>query len=179
MHISKSYFPTLFVGLLCTLFSTLDSYAQPRVEYTYDNAGNRTQRQIVLEMPKENDSILVAEIGNPDFLEEIIEPSQDTLSDPFAEREDENSLTEKMGDLNVKLFPNPSSERVNLHVDYQGTTPEPITLTLCDLNGRLLQTKQIQGTQYIINLQPYQRGNYILKLTTESGISKEIRIVKQ
>jgi len=69
----------------------------------------------------------------------------------------------------ISFYPNPVTD--GFHVN--GLT-EPSLLTLTDLNGTVLLTKQITGNEYI-SISAFPQGLYIVKLiTSESVIEKKI-----
>jgi hypothetical protein len=71
----------------------------------------------------------------------------------------------------IKLFPNPTSSHINLEVLFKMYSEVNITIT--DMNGRILEERNIEGT-YItqhFNLDSFSDGLYILRISTESGIT--------
>jgi hypothetical protein len=85
---------------------------------------------------------------------------------------DENDLT------NIKLFPNPTKDKLTISVD--GET-EPLTLIVEDLNGRVIDNylNLISGKgSYEIDLTNYYTGIYIIRLEN-SKTKQSHRIIKQ
>jgi len=85
---------------------------------------------------------------------------------------DENDLT------NIKLFPNPTKDKLTISVD--GET-EPLTLIVEDLNGRVIDNYRnlISGKgSYEIDLTNYDTGIYIIRLEN-SKTKQSHRIIKQ
>lgn len=84
------------------------------------------------------------------------------------------------GVTNLKLFPNPISEKVNLN--YTLEKQENVSITLYSLDGKLLQTlfegnqnAGYQGNQFVID-QP--TGFYLIQIKTDEG-QKTMRVLKQ
>lgn len=75
-------------------------------------------------------------------------------------------------DLNITLYPNPTSSFVNL--DFNISEADNITLALYDINGRLIKTidegqKTIGTYSYQIDLSQQELGIYFLTLKTSKG----------
>jgi len=64
-------------------------------------------------------------------------------------------------DLDVKVFPNPTSDFVVVHLI---PTTINAVLSLYDFSGKLLQQHLITGSETCVNLSSYTCGTYILKL---------------
>jgi hypothetical protein len=161
----KLFLMKILTTLIITLF-VAGATAQTAVEYTYDAAGNRIQRKvIVVKSPEQvNDSLL-----NIPFLEEV----------SVAEVEGLASVSEHLGNMRVSLHPNPSSDFIYITIAFSDMEKESVQLQLYDLNGRLLQNKTLTELNYTMNLLPYAPGSYVLKLTSRSGVAKEIRVLRQ
>jgi hypothetical protein len=71
----------------------------------------------------------------------------------------------------IKLFPNPTSSHINLEVLFK--IYSEVNITIMDMNGRVLKERNLEGT-YItqhFNLDSFSDGLYILRISTESGIT--------
>jgi hypothetical protein len=71
----------------------------------------------------------------------------------------------------VKVFPNPTSEL--LIVEFLAVQSNHTSISLCDLNGRILQEKSIKtvGTQQeIFGISQYSAGNYFLKINIDKVV---------
>jgi hypothetical protein len=77
---------------------------------------------------------------------------------------DENNIS----DINITVFPNPTSEILNISL---ANNQKDLQLELFDINGKLLQTQQINATQNManINMSEYARANYLLRLYAADG----------
>jgi hypothetical protein len=90
------------------------------------------------------------------------------LDDIHAWKEDPVSVNELTADLQVKVYPNPTAEIVNVT-----TAAELIQLELLSLNGDFLMTSKSSS----LNLSHCPVGVYFLKVVTEEGIVVK-RIIK-
>ena len=71
---------------------------------------------------------------------------------------------------NLSIYPNPAHECVNLN-----NLPVGATLTLADLQGRIILTQTIQNTQMTIPVNAYAKGMYLLRITDgTSTVAKKI-----
>ena len=109
----RTFKRTTVLSLLSVLFlcTSLNVCAQQRIRYTYDEAGNRTKREIVLSSTR---SVSENEEETPDMYEE------------------------KLRETKVTIYPNPTKGM--LRVDISGVdTFKDARISLYDLNGKLLQ----------------------------------------
>jgi hypothetical protein len=139
-------------------FLTVNVSAQPEVEYTYDNAGNRIQRNIIV-------------VGG------MVQNNGDgTMQQSLEERlhiEDE-------GDILFNLYPNPTYADVDITIDYQNVPQQTVTMALYDVSGKLLENKQVSELRHHISLQNYPVGIYYLRIASlENKTMKEIKIVRR
>jgi hypothetical protein len=83
--------------------------------------------------------------------------------------------------INFNLYPNPLSNKINIHFDINSKTH--VDIKIYNLNGKeiiKLTNKKYEPGKYIINknLNQLKNGNYILKFKTKSGIEINRKIVK-
>ncbi len=78
--------------------------------------------------------------------------------------------------ISVTIFPNPTSEDINLVVDkYEG-----VTFSLYDVVGKLLTKQTLTATNTNINISTYSKGVYLLKLSQKDNNKiKTYRIIKK
>ncbi len=146
--------------LLTTLGFTLS--AQPVIfAYSYDEAGNRIQRQVV--------PLRVASPGN-------------TEADQAATREEDllNELTDPLSEaLSISLYPNPAQEVVKINFSQNVELGE---LRVVDSKGKLYYRQRAKGSWLagqplevpFANLKP---GNYFI-LVNVNGETKQYQIIK-
>jgi len=85
---------------------------------------------------------------------------------------------EEMKQLTLKLFPNPTSNEINLTVDGHSGA---ISYSLLNIAGKVIidQSTTVQGsTNILIDMTKYETGVYFLKVNT-SGNQRTMKIVKR
>jgi len=132
----------------------LDVFGQQQVEYIYDSAGNRTQRNVITITTRST----LTESEQFDFSE--IQKYEDFL-----------------GDRKVVIYPNPT--RGILQIEFQGYGfMYDARLLLYNMQGRLLLQENNVEQSSTLDLTPYPSGIYILHLI--EGVSrKEWKIIKE
>lgn len=61
----------------------------------------------------------------------------------------------------LNIFPNPTSDFIQISFSENfGQT----TYSISDLNGRILESKQFEGNQHIVNLKNYSKGVYLIEI---------------
>lgn len=65
--------------------------------------------------------------------------------------------------FNLNVFPNPTSERVNLEIKSNSNEKEIGELILYDLNGKILMKKNIHSDTYSLDLSNFPSGTYIIR----------------
>lgn len=145
------------VIIVCVLPWTFCS-AQPEVEYTYDNAGNRIQRNIII-------------VGG------MVQNNGDEVAQQSLE---EQLHIEDEGDIVFNLYPNPTYADVDITIDYQNVPQQTVTMALYDVNGKLLEDKKVNELRHHISLQNYPVGIYYLRISSlENKTMKEIKILRK
>lgn len=74
----------------------------------------------------------------------------------------------------TRLVPNPASGRVR--IERGDSTPD--TLTLTDMQGRIVQQRMISGTDHMIDLTGLKPGVYLVRIATANGV-ETLRLVKE
>lgn len=81
-------------------------------------------------------------------------------------------------DCNV--YPNPTATDLNVNIQWKN--PQPFKVTIYDLNGRMMSTKdyeQATQSQILIHTQDFATGTYFLKIIAEEGqMTKQFQILK-
>jgi len=126
--------------------------------FTYDAAGNRITRTIVL---------------RPVSLQNI-QPMNMDEEDWWR---DENPFSDVIDEFQVHIHPNPTHGRLMVEIDMEGRSIESIQLMVVAQNGVLLLRKQTTSAIIPIDLVGFPRGNYTLHITI-NGISQHYKIVK-
>lgn len=147
---------------LYILFLVLGMFAQaygqviPIRVYEYDAAGNRIVRK-VLELPV------------PDNM------YNNTESDSVC-HVDSVYYIDNVQDYTIKIYPNPTSSLI--YVDIEGDNADKnATLSVYNISGSLLHTKQITGNSTIVDLSNYPVGAYlvIMQLKNEKTTWKVLK----
>ncbi|MCG8578759.1 MAG: DNRLRE domain-containing protein [Bacteroidales bacterium] len=127
------------------------------VEYTYDNAGNRLDRQVVIFRSLKQAS-------------RNFEPiEQHSVS--------EADIKGSLEDSNVTLYPNPTHDQLNMRFDKVLNTP--VTYILTDLTGvPKLQGEMTEGTLKTLRLGELPPGVYLLRLQ-QGSTSVSYKIIKK
>lgn len=120
------------------------------VVFEYDNAGNRTLRQIKVEKVEKSDTL-------------------NTTDSLFARLP--NQPIE-----GVRVYPNPASETVN--IEFTNLPEAKAEFVLRDLHGRLLEQGNIQHTLTPLDVKHLTKGTYLL-LITAGDKNEKFKIVKQ
>lgn len=79
--------------------------------------------------------------------------------------------------LEFSVFPNPSTEFVSLKI--QNYKVEKLSYELYDVNGKLLESNQIQSSETKIVMTKYIRSAYFLKIRDNKAAVKEFKIIKK
>jgi hypothetical protein len=87
----------------------------------------------------------------------------------------ETSVENIKDKLNVSVFPNPTSQFVN--IKYEGQLP--IKSKILSLNGTVLSVSEIKDQNSQLDFSNKANGIYIVEITDKSGKSNTYRIVKQ
>lgn len=145
---------TLFIGVVC----------QAQVTYSYDDSGNRGSRYIPLKSAEiESDSLLA---------------NEDVISDEIMAIEFEDpALQEEIGELEVKLYPNPTKGAVYINLNQLPGNETPI-IEVWSPNGALIEKDKIKGLTTRINLWGKPGGVYIIK-SVINGTPHSWKIIKE
>ncbi len=125
--------------LSCLIFWAALSFAQDRIGYTYDAAGNRVRREIVLAVPLARASQGELAAGN----RKITDVIQNHAVKIFADAAE--------GILNVSILGLQSTDRCSLVV--------------CTHQGIMLLTERIRGEGATVNISRQPAGVYLLRIT--------------
>jgi hypothetical protein len=149
---------------LLLFFNTVLVISQT-IHYDYDDSGNRVERYIVLSKGNSSDNEKLP------FVEDTNSSRKDSVNNKSDEFED------KLGELTVKIFPNPTHG--SLSVEINGLGPdETIDYQVFSKTGMLLATKQKLGYQFNVEMENYPAGLYILNLMIK-GKTSQWKILKE
>jgi hypothetical protein len=77
------------------------------------------------------------------------------------------------------IYPNPADD--NVTVDFSESDARNVTISLLDLSGRQLETRQINGNdqrRISLNVSEYAAGMYLLQIMQDGLVSSEKLIVR-
>ena len=78
------------------------------------------------------------------------------------------SIEETLADIRVNLYPNPTSEFLNIEL---GNNEKDINLQLFDMSGKLVHKDVINAydTKYVLPMQSVSTGKYLIQMQSEDG----------
>jgi hypothetical protein len=81
-------------------------------------------------------------------------------------------------DLNINLsaFPNPTFDNLTLKVESAST--KNLSYSLFDMNGKLLATQKLEGTETKISMNNYAAATYFIKIIENNNTIKTFKIIK-
>lgn len=143
----------LWVGMLLLLqfIAIGKGYAQTgRVDYTYDQAGNRTGRIVIYE--------------------QLRSKRNNTPTDSVV-------VKDQLEGLDLKFYPNPTKGM--LRVDINGSEADSeLNMVIYDAQGRIILNSKANEGSNTLNLTRYAAGWYILQIQA-GGNKREYKIIKE
>ncbi|HRI58582.1 MAG TPA: T9SS type A sorting domain-containing protein [Saprospiraceae bacterium] len=112
----------------------LPSVAQPKIKFSYDNAGNRIKREMTT----------------------MFAGGGDDRSDESPEQKPESTLSVNQ----VNVYPNPAQDWLNISL--KDPVGEPLSVELFDQNGRLVRQAQLSGELVSLDVSDQPAGFYAL-----------------
>jgi len=133
-------------------------------EYEYDEAGNRIVRKVlIIQSPQQKSMDWQSETEDLDELEDI-----DELEEFYVD---------KVGNISLKIFPNPTTSIVRLEIMSELDEVDG-TVTLYNLSGARIGSQQIRSYRTEIDLNSYSTGTYLATIRI-NGKASYWKIVKQ
>ncbi|HRR04188.1 MAG TPA: T9SS type A sorting domain-containing protein, partial [Bacteroidales bacterium] len=81
--------------------------------------------------------------------------------------------------INFTLYPNPTTNFVNLRVENDNFSFSDINYRLFDVFGKLIKTEKIADIDTKIDLSPLPAGFYFIQLSQSQQIITTAKIIKQ
>ena len=131
---------------------------QLKREYDYDNAGNRIVRKVVT---------ITSQKSSPGH----------KSANSQSEAGDEEFYEDKVGDISLKIFPNPTTSVVVLQIEGKQDEVDG-TVMLYDLSGAKIGEQRITSYRTEVNMSSYPTGAYLATVMINGKVSYW-KIVKQ
>lgn len=81
--------------------------------------------------------------------------------------------------LSVSAYPIPTTDILQLEIEVSAKVGiQSLTYQLFDMNGKLLQTKELTGIQTQVDLSAYPSSTYFIRIVTKNKSIKEFKIIK-
>ena len=170
----KTSFLTIILGLLF-----LQNFAQNKIEFTYDAAGNRINRQFVpglvrkdttvKTLPQSMDSLLITGLDLP---EDTITKQTTTLTE-----EKEQVFKTWIGEQNVAIYPNPTQGYLTIGLKNFDEV-KSCSVEIVDMNGRVVYQSSTAQRVYSVDLSNRATGNYYINLRV-NGLLGSFVVMKQ
>lgn len=126
------------------------TFAQNDVQYTYDAAGNRIQREAI--------STWITTNNTP----------QEAPEDEFN------------ANISISAHPNPTNDDVYIAVTFEGIEEQAVTMYLYDVSGKLLLSSDGKSANHRFDLSSLPRGIYLVHVISHDGkVMKEAKVVRE
>ncbi len=129
-------------------FCSTGAFCQTTLHYTYDAAGNRTERTINL-----GD-------GKSGIMDESITRQQEIIKD------------DTFLPSTILIYPNPTDGLLQIEIIESGDGDPDFALVLTDINGTQILRKKKESFRTIIDLSDQPAGFYILNITLGTVASR-------
>jgi YD repeat-containing protein len=143
--------------MMFLVLTSLRSYSQTTIHYSYDAAGNRTERTIYLSEGKSK--------GSESFKDDKKEVKEVIEDDTFKPQ-------------TVKIYPNPTQGLLEIEVPEDSENNFEIQIIVTDINGRVIVNKSKEPLRTTIDLSNQPGGFYTLTLK-KGQISSKWKIIKK
>jgi hypothetical protein len=154
--------------------------------YEYDAAGNRTLRKVLDMSPQPSppsapqDSVFVTsdERDSRDPLPQTAYLSPQTDRWLSEAETTTNFYVEKIAQVEIKIYPNPTTEKITFEIAGWVETHCNASLQLFTMNGQLLQNHPVHSVTTEVSLAGLAKGAYILKVQINDR-TEDWKIIKQ
>ena len=178
---------TLYNFLILTLALLIQSNAVAQtgsLEYTYDLAGNRIMRKIILlyKTPQTNDTT-----HNTPNDSTIMATNANNNADELQHTDsnaNNNGVTggagryiDNIGEQKIVIFPNPTSGSLQVKITPFNTNTST-EISVYDLQSHLLLKEPCNNELSIVDLSKYAKGSYILRIRIGDK-QREWKVVKE
>ena len=150
------------------------------VSYAVDVPYNTTNITITATANNPNvtiagDGLKELAIGENPFTITVTEEDSETTLDYMVtvNRETETNIISNGNNLDVKIYPNPTSGKFTVH------TPDGLFISIYDVEGQKIEDKNISDEYTNFDIKEYSAGVYLLKIIAKFGQSTTKKIVKE
>jgi hypothetical protein len=141
---------TKYILLLLMIFFSTVSFAQNKIQFSYDDAGNRIKREIIL--------------GK----------SSEVSFDTTSALEPDTDWLDKM---KITIYPNPTQGKLTIYIT--NLTPGAVgEITIQNMEGKCLQQPEPLKSTNLLDLSAFPPGIYILRIRSAQKTC-EWKIVKE
>lgn len=142
----------MLLFVLCTISLLPISTFSQQVKFSYDAAGNRTQRI------------------------KVYKSSQASVADTIVNEKTEQNKEVSFNSLTFKVFPNPTIDNVTIKCEGWSQTDD-VEIILLSVKGDILQQFSLTNNSSPIDLSMYPKGLYLLRVTIANH-TEQWKIVK-
>ena len=141
--------------------------AQDYIEYSYDAAGNRTERRLISSEPDRDN-------GNT------------SNTDQYAEQEDatehkdattKSALTSGTH-TGASIYPNPTTSFVDIDLGSLYASDVAQTFEVIDFNGKVVQRFEISSQSSTLKLDGYRSGIYYIHFKNDGILQESWKVIK-
>ena len=147
----------VFINLLTA--ATLFSQAISHVEFAYDDAGNRTTRQVIY------------------LKSTVADSTQQLKKTAFQQQTDSVAYKSTLGSREVSIFPNPTQGLFTIAMEIQ-EDDSPVKLELFSLAGKSILQQTIRQPKTMVDLRSHPAGTYILTISLV-GNQRSWKVIKE
>jgi len=156
--------------------------SMPTLVYSYDNAGNRTRRQITIpnKSLQQNDTLqppandTMASVVNIDSTAYNQDQEDET---GISDTNGTSQYTDMLGEQQIVIYPNPTTGRLQVKITPFNTDIHT-EIAVYDLQGRLMLEKSCTSELTMVDFSKFTTASYILKVRIGDKQS-EWKILKQ
>jgi len=167
--------------ILTLLFIVLagSTIAQDKIEFTYDAAGNRTNRQLVPGLVKKDTTIKTLPVSMDSLLITSMDTPEDTSVKPDASpnKEQEKVFKTWIGEQNIAIYPNPTQGYLTVGLKNFDEV-KSCSIEIIDMNGSVVYQSTSPQRVYSVDLSNRANGNYYINLRV-NGLLGSFVVVKQ
>ena len=169
---------TLLILFAVPLFCMAQS--QLARQYTYDAAGNRTACAVITLPPQAPPVPLDSTKTEELQVTSDERDGRDTLHVTRDNRDERDGkyFVEKIAQTEIKIYPNPTTEKITLEFSESVGFENFRTLRLYSLSGQLLQEQTVHSSTTVISLAGMPAGVYMLKVRINDSV-EDWKVIKQ